>query len=325
MSDQLPATHPDPDPHKARGLEVSELAGGLRFFEVSNEALIDVRGIDAPAFLQGMVTQDVVQLPVGGGAPAFILDHKGKMIAPLFIYRPETGTYQITLPAETASQVVDTLKRFVIMEDVSITRRPETRCLSVPENTSQTQVSGPNFANPRLGNRHPIGRRDWWYQEAEEEGILQGLHDQGLRPASREAVRQAAIESFHPQYPWEYRPDINIMAFKPEQAVSKTKGCYIGQEPVAMTRDRGRPPFILCRIEQVSPENRTVDDGALIDEEGKAGGFSTSTTCFSQTFGTHIGFAFVPFKKANIGNSLHQENGAHFRIAETAYERKAQS
>src|SRR5262249_53500443 len=63
----------------------------------------------------------------------------------------------------------------------------------------------------------------------------------GAKPAGSEAFRILRVEAGTP----EFGPDIdeNVFAFdvgRIPQTISYTKGCFLGQEPIVMARDRGQ-------------------------------------------------------------------------------------
>ena len=49
-------------------------------FDLTNTGIIEVRGADAASFLNNISTNDIVNLPVGGGCETYFCDHRAKTL-----------------------------------------------------------------------------------------------------------------------------------------------------------------------------------------------------------------------------------------------------
>jgi folate-binding protein YgfZ len=96
-----------------------------------------------------------------------------------------------------------------------------------------------------------------------------------------------------------------------EDAVSWTKGCYLGQEPVVMARHRGRPPTLLVRL---APEGSDAGEvpaagTALLEGERRVGRVTTSARGVGA-------LAYVRHDLAREGRTLGVEGApARMRVA----------
>src|SRR5262249_47929706 len=104
--------------------------------------------------------------------------------------------------------------------------------------------------------------------------VRQRLLDSGATAATREAYEILRVENGVP----EYGADLDESTFAPEvgrkDAISYQKGCYLGQEPIVMARDRGVVQRTLVGLlvgDDVAPR------GALLYREGKEVGRVTSS------------------------------------------------
>ena len=72
-------------------------------------------------------------------------------------------------------------------------------------------------------------------------------------PIDTDQLEVSRIKRGVPVFGQDMFPDDNPLIYGLADAISKHKGCYIGQETVAMTRDRGRPPrrLVVCRSQGV--------------------------------------------------------------------------
>jgi tRNA-modifying protein YgfZ len=97
----------------------------------------------------------------------------------------------------------------------------------------------------------------------------------GAAPAGREAFEMLRIEAGTPAF----GPDIDENTFVPEvgrtrQAISYTKGCYLGQEPIVMARDRGQVNRTLLGLKLTGGP---APHGSLVYRDGKEVGRVTSS------------------------------------------------
>src|SRR5712691_8519550 len=85
----------------------------------SNRGRILVSGADRAAYLQGLLTNDVVALKAGQGCYAAYLTAQGKMIADLHVY--ELGdVILLTLHRDVKDAVLEKLDQFIFTEDVQL-------------------------------------------------------------------------------------------------------------------------------------------------------------------------------------------------------------
>jgi len=107
------------------------------------------------------------------------------------------------------------------------------------------------------------------------EALWKRLTEAGAVPAGREAFEILRVEAGTPAF----GPDIDENTFAPEvgrtsQAISYTKGCYLGQEPVVMARDRGQVNRTLLGLKL---NGGPAPHGSLVSRDGKEIGRVTSS------------------------------------------------
>jgi folate-binding protein YgfZ len=115
-----------------------------------------------------------------------------------------------------------------------------------------------------------------------------------------------------------YGVDVDETTFAPEvgrtpQAISYAKGCYLGQEPIVMARDRGQVNRTLLGL--LLPGG-PVPRGSLLFREGKEVGRVTSSV-LSPTRGG-IALAYVRRGHQQPGTALEVEAGGQRHRAEVA-------
>ena len=215
--------------------------------------LVEVKGPDAVEFLQGQVTNDVEALEPGRGCYALLLNPKGRILADMRILM--RGPEELWLDGQAAPMetVATHLKTYRIGRQVEVAPIPRS-------DRDVVSVIGPGA--DAAGVRPPASEHS--FAEAELNGaptVAVATHlGMDLIFASRDAAAvEGALSESLPRVPEEAAEILRIERGRPrlgidmsdenlpgelgleERAVSFTKGCYIGQEPVARMHHRGHP------------------------------------------------------------------------------------
>src|SRR5262245_39418448 len=66
--------------------EYQQALQGALIFDRSPAGKVEVAGKDAPSFLHNLCTNDINNLPLGGGCEAYFCDHRAKVLAHAFVY-----------------------------------------------------------------------------------------------------------------------------------------------------------------------------------------------------------------------------------------------
>jgi tRNA-modifying protein YgfZ len=215
--------------------------------------VLAVSGPDAAEYLQGQLTNDVEALEPGDGQYAALLDRRGHMQSDLVVLRPAAA--EIVLEAEPGAReaVLRHLTMYSIGRDVAVAdRSEETAVLSLigprsaaiagtaalPEHTCE-EVSIAGVACLAAGSAEGI---DLLAPAAEGERLREALLQAGAVAVSEEAAEILRIEAGRPRFGAEMGEEtMPAEADIVDDAVSFTKGCYIGQETVARLHYKGRP------------------------------------------------------------------------------------
>ncbi len=212
-----------------------------------------VSGADAAEYLQGQLTNDVEALAAGEGQYAALLDRKGHMQADMRVLRLGAEEIWIDTEPEARPAARRHLEMYSIGRDVSVTDSSEERAIlsligprspevagtaALPEHTCvETAVKGVECV--AAGTRDGI---DLIVATAAAERLREHLLEAGavaVSPAAAEILRiEAGVPRFGAEMGTETMPaEAGIV----EDAVSFTKGCYIGQETVARLHYKGKP------------------------------------------------------------------------------------
>jgi tRNA-modifying protein YgfZ len=173
---------------------------------------VRVAGEGAEEFLQRMVSNDVTADDV---VDALLLTAKGRVIAPLRIWRRGDGDFLLLTERGLGQAVRSTLLR----------ARFAAKCEIEPEEHTSTIVFGGSAGIPN---------RDYGEPAIE-------VLDENIEPTlEADELERLRVEAGTPA--WGKEIDDRILpaeAGLDERAISYTKGCYPGQEPIARLHFRG--------------------------------------------------------------------------------------
>ena len=209
-------------------------------------AYVGVRGPDAEDFLQRMVSNDVSQ----EACEALLLTPKARVIAPLTVWRRDEDDFLLLTEPELGDVVLRHLTRMRLRAQVEIERE---------EHTSHVALGGDggvptaDYGKPAVEVLDTDLEPTLAAEELERLRVLAGTPRWGREIDDRVLPAEAGLD---------------------ETAISFTKGCYPGQEPVARLRHRGRANRGLRLLEIEGNELPPYDAGLSYD--GKAVGRVTS-------------------------------------------------
>jgi folate-binding protein YgfZ len=215
--------------------------------------IVAVNGPDGAEYLQGQVTNDVEALEVGEGQYAALLDRKGHMQTDLRVLRVGAEEIQVDLEPAPKDQALRHLTMYSVGRDVAVADATSERALLSLIGPRAAEIASspplPEFANEKVTvagiEALAVGTRDGidlFSAAADRERLLAALLEAGAVEVSAAAVEIVRVEAGVPRFGAEM--DARTMPAEAsivEDAVSFTKGCYIGQETVARLHYKGKP------------------------------------------------------------------------------------
>ena len=220
----------------------------------SGRGKILVSGPDAAEYLQGQLTNDIEAPAREAGCYAALLDRKGHLQSDMRVLKLANGDIWLDLEPDPTPTVISHLRTYSIGREVEIE--------DVGEEWSILSLIGPRA--PELGGFEGLGpehaQRFRKWEGTDVLGVATRLGvDLLVRTGDATAVRELAlaagvvevaedaaeivrIESGTPRFGAEMSVEtMPAEAGIVDAAISFTKGCYIGQEPVARLHYKGRP------------------------------------------------------------------------------------
>ena len=291
----------------------------------STPGRIVLTGADRRGYLQGLLTNDIEALTPGTGCYAAMLNAQGRMLTDMRVL--ELGDrLLLDVPRAIAAAIRDHLDRFVFSEDVQV----EDVSASVADvgvygpaaldvlRRAGVEGSAPSelFASARVR----LGGSEVWLVRSDEIGIpgydliveaearnsmIAALAAAGAVQASADDVEIVRIESGRPRFGVDMDGEtIPLEAGLEERAISRTKGCYVGQEVIVRVQDRGHGRVARRLVGLTLPADCAVPAaGAPLVAAGKAIGRITSAT-FSPALARSAALGYVHRDFADPGTSV---------------------
>jgi folate-binding protein YgfZ len=301
---------------------------GCVIFDQSHHGKIEVAGEDAPSFLHNLSTNDIENLPLGGGCEAYFCDHRAKVLNHALIYHVmNSGRHALHLDVTPGykDKLLQHLDKYHIAEKIELGDRTS--------QYAQFHLTGPtaSVVLERCMN-HPVPNlSEFMHMEREIGGVVTQIrrHDPcgmngfdllcpietcdrvftslmqaGAIPCGSETFEVLRIENATPIYGIDIGEDRFVMEVaRALRAVSYNKGCYIGQEPIVMSRDRAgfvNRTFLGLKVLQGDPP----PSGSKLTRDGQEVGVITSGT-FSPRLNAGLVLGYIRRGHQDAGTILH--------------------
>lgn len=314
-------------------------------FELAGRTLVELSGKDRAAFLHNFCTGDVKKLAAGACVEAFLTTGQAKLLAWLQILAGEE-TLLLGAEPDLGGKIAAWLDRFIITEDVRLADRSA--------EFSQLLLTGPGAAAVVSGLIPAAAALDseWRHQEAElasvpvrllrrawlnlpgwfifaptgqADRVRAAILAAGAEPGGADAYEALRLEAGVPAYGIDLdETNLPQEANRTAQAISFTKGCYLGQETVARIHAYGhvnrlRVTLRLAADALAAPaacrSPRLKLDGARLTHAAKEVGAVTSLV-WSPLLGGPLAMGFVRRGHEQPGAKLDFEAGAARGTAE---------
>jgi len=300
------------------------LRTGCALVERSWVGRLEVLGADRQRFLNAYLTCDVKGLAPGGGAYGFFTDKQGRIQADAVVLALE-DRLRLELPQGRAPVVAEQLRKYVIADRVEVMPAKELLPLTLagpgaeellaaagapalPEavwSHARATVFGTEVTLVRQG-RLGVPAFTLWTSSSLAPELAAAFAARGAVTASFDALEAVRVEAGIPRFGADFGPDNFPQETGIDEAVSYTKGCYLGQEVVARIHYRGGVQRQLVGLDfgGDAPPAR----GAALRHDGRAAG-AVGSALVSPALGRPIGLAIVHKRAAEPGTALEVEAG----------------
>jgi folate-binding protein YgfZ len=314
------ATLPPLDFGDPAGEEIA-LATGVGVVPLVDRAQIALRGADRASFLHNLSTNDIRRLAPGQSCEAFLLNAPGKVLAHVFVFAEEEQLVLDTVPGQ-GEFLLRHLDRYLIREKVELVPLPDRHdlLLSGPRTAELLAQLGVESAPSEHCSHvetqiaeHPVTIRRVDLAGAESYLITTDAANVGplwtalcqasATPCGMSAFTAARIAAGAPLFGADIT-DANLPqeVGRERQAISFTKGCYIGQETVARIDALGHVNRLLVGLCGTG-ESAFPAGMELHAEDGKSAGAVTSTA-YSALLKRPIALGYVRRAQTTPGTML---------------------
>ncbi len=289
----------------------------------SARGMLLVTGPEAAEYLQGQLTSDVEALAPGEGGYAALLDRKGHMQADMRVLRLSPEEIWIDTEPEALEAARRHLQTYKIGRQVEVADAERALFSLIGPRSAEIATTPPLplYRCERLTAHGveclAVGTRDGIDLIAaadDAERLREALVAAGAPEVVPEVAEILRIEAGRPRFGAEMGPQtMPAEAGIVEAAVSFTKGCYIGQEPVARLHYKGRPNRHLRGLRLSAPVAPGTSLRLGEKEVGEVG-----SSCLSPALG-QLGLAIVR-REAEPGDELAVgEDGVTARVVDLPF------
>jgi folate-binding protein YgfZ len=309
------------------------LRHGCGLADRSSAGRLELLGADRQRFLNAYVTCDVKGLAAGQGAYGFFTGPQGRILADVAVLAHGDRLW-LELPPGQAGPIAEHLKKYLIADRVEMRPLADMVPLTLagpgaaaalaalagaapghdplppaPWSHARVMVAGVEVTAQRRG-RLGLPALSLWVSgslaEPLREEIL-GHLGLGVREVSGEAMEIVRAEAGVPAFGHDFGPqNFPQETGAEEEAVSYTKGCYLGQEVVARIHYRGGVQKTLCGL--VFDGGALPASGTALLYEGREAG-TLGTAVHSLALDRPIGLAILHRRAAAPGSRLELAGG----------------
>lgn len=299
-------------------------------FDLSERGKLEVIGPDARTFLHNLCSNDIRGLAPGQGCEAFFLTLKARVVAHGWIYCIPAAEGEPSLWLDLAPGMAATtmqhLDRHLISEQVELADRTN--------ELAQLHVAGPQGASvlaavldplpelaplqaarvrTRAGGAcqvrrfEPLALPGWdlLCPAGDAAALRQALAEAGAVAAAQAVYDVLRVEAGTPLHGIDIDDShLAMEAGRTLQAISFSKGCYLGQEPIVRTRDLGHVNRTLLGVQIESAT--ALPAGAKLFRGGEEVGYLTSSVV-SPRLGRAIALGYVRRGSQEPGTPLEVE------------------
>jgi aminomethyltransferase len=288
---------------------------GAAWLDLSARGRFLARGRDRARYFHNVTSNDVKKLAPGLGHYAFVLTPQGRIQADLCLL-----CFADYFLLDTEPELRDRLPQLILRYKVA----DQVELEDVTLTTAAIGLEGPGAAAVLATMSAPIPGDDYahlpWGESTVANVSLTGqpgfriycpagalgdmvtkLEAAGAKPAAADDARMVRIQNGKPRFGEDMRETSLPQETGQMQAVSFTKGCYVGQEIVERIRAQGHVNRKLVRLEIESAEPPAP--GARITADGADVGEITSSTASPES-GKAAALGSVRATHANPGGVL---------------------
>jgi tRNA-modifying protein YgfZ len=260
---------------------------GAALFSLTGRTQIEITGADRASFVHNFCTNHIKGLKTGQGCEAFVTSIKGRILFHVLVFAAAESLWIETEPGFGPALLAH-LNRYIITEDVLLTDRTEELAqlyLSgagaeavlqklVPTPIELPPISGQGLLRDGLVRRFAFGSAPG-YSLVVPRTVVDTWRTKLLAAEALEAPTELfealRIEAGFPKHGVDLTEDhLAQEANRTKLAISFTKGCYLGQEPIARIDALGHVNRSLCGVVTDEPATFPAGSEVFVTREAPA-------------------------------------------------------
>ena len=330
-------------------------ANGAGLIDLSSWGRITVGGLEAVQFLNGLITNDMKTLLEDTWMPAVFPNVQGRLVASVRIMRlKDIDTEKATCPSylidtEAASHesVLKILQRFTLAGDFRVNDvTAETAEFSVqgkkadevvhslfgdavtslPERGAIKTLWGDTEVTVVRAAHTSATGFDLIVRRADASRLRQALLGAGATPVGANTYEVLRIEAAVPRYGLDMDETNVVTETNLDDAVSYTKGCYIGQEIIARIKYRGHVAKKLTGLSFA--EKVEVASGDIVKSSDDKDIGRITSAAYSPQLKQTIALGYVKYDYLAAGTPvkiIHDGNEVSAQVTELPFIREEQT
>ena len=252
--------------------------GGAGLIDLSSlRGRIRVSGSEATMFLNGLITNDVKNLAQNRWMPAVFPTVQGRLIGAVRVIRGNEPSFLIDTETASHEAVLKTVSRFTLAGDFKVADiTSETALLSV-QGEKAADVVEKVFGISDLPDNGVVEKGGVTIVRASHTGengfdiiaassqkaeLQQALEAAGAQAIGEDTFEILRVEAGIARFGQDMDESNVVPETNLDDAVSYTKGCYVGQEIIVRIKHRGHPAKKLTRLRFETDQQ--VEPGAVI-------------------------------------------------------------
>jgi folate-binding protein YgfZ len=303
--------------------------GGAGLIDLSaSRGRIRVSGSEATMFLNGLMTNDMKSLASNRWMAAVFPTVQGRLIGAVRVVRGREPSFLIDTETASHDAVLKTISRFTMAGDFKVSDVTEETALltvqgqlagEVIEKVFETSASEIPVHGVSEVRQVTIIRAthtgengfDILVDSSQKAELLQALEDAGAQPISDDTLEILRVEAGIARFGLDMDETNVVPETNLDDAVSYTKGCYVGQEIIVRIKHRGHPAKKLTGLKFETDVQ--IEPGAVINStENQEIGRVTSAV-ISPQMGS-IGLGYVRYEQLTEGTRVIAGDGINATV-----------
>ena len=295
--------------------------GGAGLIDLSAaRGRIRVSGSEATMFLNGLITNDVKNLAQNRWMPAVFPTVQGRLIGVVRVILGSGPELLIDTESSSHEAVLKTISRFTLAGDFKVADVSSETALLTLQGQGATEILQKVFGVLDLPEKGVV-ETTWQNVPATilrashtgEDGfdiiidssrkaeLQQALEDAGAQPVGEDTFEILRVEAGIARFGIDMDESNVVPETNLDDAVSFTKGCYVGQEIIVRIKHRGHPAKKLTGLRFQT--DQPIEPGAIINSKENQEIGRVTSAVISPRLGS-IGLGYVRYEHITEGTHV---------------------